>query len=61
MQAWQEDLSDEGLHVILIYDQELNSGLRAAAESRHGADQEERPPEPVAEAFPAARHEPGHK
>lgn len=61
MQAWQENLSCKGLHVILIYEQELNSGLRVASELCHSADQEERPVELVAEAFPAARHEPGQK
>lgn len=46
---------------MLIYDQELNSGLRAAPELCHSADVEARPVELVAEAFPAARHEPGQK
>lgn len=61
MQAWRGKPSREGLHVILIYGQELNLGLRAAPELCHSADEEERPLELVAEAFPAARHEPGQK
>lgn len=61
MQAWRGNLSCEGLRVILIYDQELNSGLRAAPELWHCADEAARPVELVAEAFPAARHEPGQK
>lgn len=50
-----------GLHVILMHDQELNSGLRAAPELCHSADEEARPVELVAEAYPAARQEPGQK
>lgn len=61
MQAWQENLSGKGLHVILIYDRELSSGLRVASESCHSADKDERPAELLAAAFPAARQEPGQK